>query len=202
METKRLSRLGNIRALAIMLVVLGHSIILYSPGWGLYETTVSVPLLAELRRIVDIPQMLLFFALSGYLFAFTHRKKRGLPHLLKQKALRLLVPYLCIGLGYMIPIRILAKLPSYQNMGIGTLAQKFLTAGDVGHLWFLPALFCTFILSELILSLAERIPGLKRIPEFVFCTLALGLYLEGYRIGFGYGPLLNTFYYLPWFYCN
>lgn len=32
------NRLMNIRALAITLAVLGHSIILYSTSWDLYET--------------------------------------------------------------------------------------------------------------------------------------------------------------------
>ena len=30
---ERLKKIENIRVLAIILVVLGHSIILYSPGW-------------------------------------------------------------------------------------------------------------------------------------------------------------------------
>lgn len=33
----------NLRAVAIILVVLGHSVILYSDKWALYPTTVSAP---------------------------------------------------------------------------------------------------------------------------------------------------------------
>lgn len=93
-QQKRLTQLSNIRALAIFLVVLGHSIILYSSSWNLYETTVSAPLLDVLKRIIDIPQMPLFFSLSGYLFVFSHQRSRGFWQLLKNKFLRLLVPYL------------------------------------------------------------------------------------------------------------
>lgn len=75
-QGKRLLRLTNIRAMAIFMVVLGHSIILYSSAWNLYETSVSVPFLDMLKKIIDIPQMLLFFSLSGYLFVFSHQKKR------------------------------------------------------------------------------------------------------------------------------
>ena len=39
----------NIRALAILLVVFGHSIILYSSSWSLYSSIHSVPLLDYLR---------------------------------------------------------------------------------------------------------------------------------------------------------
>ena len=196
---KRLSQVGNIRALAIFLVVLGHSIILYSSGWDLYKTGQNVPFLNWLKGLVDIPQMPLFFSLSGYLFALTHGRKRGLVHLLKNKALRLLVPYIGIGLCFLLPIRIAVGFPSYQGMGIGGFFLKLLTASDVGHLWFLPALFFAFLLSEIILTIAEKIPGIGKCPALFLCVAALALHLEGYRIGFGYPPLLGAFNYLIWF---
>lgn len=197
--SKRLSQIGNIRALAIFLVVLGHSIILYSSGWDLYETSRDVPFLNWLKWFIDIPQMPLFFSLSGYLFVFTHSKKRGFVHLLKNKALRLLVPYIGIGLCFLLPVRVAIGFPSYQNMGIGDMARKLLTASDVGHLWFLPALFFAFLLSEIILTIAEKIPGVRKCPALFLCLAALALYLEGYRIGLGYPPLLSAFNYLIWF---
>lgn len=196
---KRLSQIGNIRALAIFLVVLGHSIILYSSGWDLYSTDFAVPFLDTFKKLIDIPPMLLFFSLSGYLFVFTHGKKRGFGQLLKSKALRLLVPYFGIGILFLLPIRLLIGFPSYRNMGVLEFAGKLLTADDVGHLWFLPALFAVFLLSELILTLAEKIPGIRRCPEVFLCVVAFGLYLEGYRIGFGYPPLLSAYGYLIWF---
>lgn len=197
--SKRLSQIGNIRALAIFLVVLGHSIILYSCGWDLYETSWDVPFLNWLKWFIDIPQMPLFFSLSGYLFVFTHSKKRGFVHLLKNKALRLLVPYLGVGLCFLLPVRVAIGFPSYQVMGIGAFFLKLLTASDVGHLWFLPALFFVFLLSEIILTIAEKIPGIRKYPAFFLCAVAFALYLEGYRIGFGYPPILSAFNYLIWF---
>lgn len=196
---KRLSQIGNIRTLAIFLVVLGHSIILYSSSWNLYETSQNVPFLDWLKRLVDIPQMLLFFSLSGYLFVFTHSKKRGFIDLLKNKARRLLIPYIGIGLCFLLPIRVAIGFPSYQGMGFGAFFLKLLTASDVGHLWFLPALFCVFLLSEIILTIVEKIPVLQKAPAIVLCIIAALLYLEGYRFGFGYPPLLSAFNYLLWF---
>ena len=196
---ERLSRIGNIRALAIFLVVLGHSIILYSSRWDLYETSRDVPFLNWLKYFIDIPQMPLFFSLSGYLFVFTHSKKRGFVHLLRNKALRLLVPYLGIGLCFLFPIRVAIGFHSYQGMGIGAFFLKLQTANDVGHLWFLPALFFVFLLSEIILTIAEKIPRIRKCPALFLCLAALALYLEGYRIGLGYPPLLSAFNYLIWF---
>ena len=200
MEKKtRLTQLGNIRALAIFLVVLGHSIILYSSGWDLYETDREAPFLCCLKWLIDVPQMPLFFSLSGYLFVFTHNKKRGFVHLIENKALRLLVPYLGIGLCFLLPIRAAIGFPSYQKICMEEFVTKLLTANDVGHLWFLPALFFVFLFSEIILSIAEKIPGIKKYPEFFLCFVSLALYLEGYRIGFGYPPILSAFNYLIWF---
>ena len=61
----RLKKIENIRVLAIILVVLGHSIILYSPGWDLFETTRQAPLLSRLKRMIDLIQMPLFFRFQG-----------------------------------------------------------------------------------------------------------------------------------------
>lgn len=198
-QKKRLTQVSNIRALAIFLVVLGHSIILYSSAWDLFNTEIEAPFLDLLKQFIDPVQMPLFFSLSGYLFVFTHGKNRGLGQLLKNKALRLLVPYAGIGILYFLPIRLAIGYPGYQGMGALEFAAKLLNSNDVGHLWFLPALFIVFLLSELILMLAEKIPGIKKFPEVFLCAVAFGLYLEGYRIGFGYPPLLGAYSYLIWF---
>lgn len=196
---KRLTQIGNIRALTIFLVVLGHSIILYSAAWDLYETTVSAPVLALLKRIVDAPQMPLFVSLSGYLFFFTRQKKAGFLSLLKSKSLRLLIPYVGIGCLYMLPIRLAVGLPSYRGISFNEFLMKLLTSNDVGHLWFLPALFLMFVLSEPILSIAEKLPCVKHCPSVLLGVIASVLYLVGYRIGFGYPPLLGAYNYLIWF---
>lgn len=198
-QSKRLIQLCNIRSLAIILVVLGHSIILYSSDWNLYQTSISVLFLDRLKWIIDVLQMPLFFSLAGYLFVFTHQKKYGLLQLSKNKAIRLLVPYVSIGILWLLPIRLLVGFPSYRGMSVTKFLWKLLTSKDVGNLWFLPALFLMFVLSELILSIAEKIPGVRKIPAIFLCVTALGLYLEGYCIGFGYSPLLGAFNYLIWF---
>ena len=198
-QGKRLHQLTNIRAMAIFMVVLGHSIILYSSAWNLYETSVSVPFLDMLKKIIDIPQMLLFFSLSGYLFVFSHQKKRGILNLVKSKVMRLLVPFLGVGVFWLLPMRLLIHYPGYEGLTIQTFAVKLMTINDVGHLWFLPALFFVFLLSEVILTIAEKIPGVKKYPEVFLCLVAFALHLEGYWIGFGYAPLLSAYNYLLWF---
>ena len=42
----------NIRFLAIVLVVLGHSIILYSNDWSIYKTSYNLPILDLLKYLI------------------------------------------------------------------------------------------------------------------------------------------------------
>lgn len=198
-QKRHLPQISNIRSLAIFIVVTGHSIILYSSSWDLYQTSVTVPFLDSLKQIIDILQMPLFFSLSGYLFAFTHQKRPCFLHLLRDKIRRLLVPYVIIGTFWLLPIRLIVGFPSYHGINFYQFLMKLITSEDVGHLWFLPALFLMFALSEMVLTIAEKIPCIKKIPSICLCAVALALYMEGYRIGLGYAPLLGAYNYLIWF---
>lgn len=198
-QARKISKVGNTRALAIFLVVLGHSIIIYSGEWTLYESIHRVGFLNDLKRVIDFLQMQLFFFLSGYLFFFTHRKRKGLLKLAADKSKRLLVPYIAVASCYLLPIRLLVGFESYKNMTALAFIKKLLVTEDVGHLWFLPALFVTFMLSEVLIQIFERLPIIKKYPEICLCIIALILYMEGWRIGFGYAPLLNTFNFMLYF---
>lgn len=57
-------RLVNIRALAIVLVVLGHSIILYSTSWGLYGTNQHSDFLISLKTVINVVQIPLLIAIA------------------------------------------------------------------------------------------------------------------------------------------
>ena len=201
MEQKheKLTQLSNICALAIFVVVLGHSIILYSSGWGTYETARVCPFLDALKSVINIFQMPLFFSLFGFLFAFTHRKKRGFLHLLKSKGLRLMVPFLTVGLLFMLPLRFAIGYPGYWEASPLQAVKGFLLLENMGHLWFLPTLFLIFLLSELILAAADHLPGLKKVPELVLAVVSAVIYLEGYRFTFGSANLLNVYVNLLWF---
>lgn len=198
-KTPVLGQIVNIRAAAILLVVLGHSIILYSSGWNLYATVNEVPLLDRLKKIIDVIQMPLFFSISGYLFVYSHRKKRGFLQLVKNKVRRLLVPYFAVGFFYMAPIKWAVSYPGYQGKTPAAIALSFFTGTDVGHLWFLPALFLIFCISELLLRAAEGMPGAGRYAHIMLLAVSAVLYFEGDRIALGYAPLLTAFSNAVWF---
>ena len=56
-DTTRRDDITNVRALAIFLVVLGHSIILYSSAWGYYPTEQKSILLDNLKFLINGIQM-------------------------------------------------------------------------------------------------------------------------------------------------
>ena len=84
-----------LRAIAIIIVVLGHSIILYDPSWTLYEPEKESLFMRELKGYINIIQMPLFFSLSGYLFFYSAEKYSFKEFLLK-KFYRIIVPYFAI----------------------------------------------------------------------------------------------------------
>lgn len=75
----------NIRAIAIIMVVFGHSIILYSSEWDLYSTIHEVIALDYIKRFINLIQMPLFFSLSGYCFRYTIKKETGIGGLAKKE---------------------------------------------------------------------------------------------------------------------
>ena len=100
-ENKRVYKLDNLRGLAILLVVFGHSIILYSNSWNLIQTSVHVPTLSYIKDIINLIQMPLFFSLSGYLFAYS-KKKTNVPAFILAKLKRLLIPYFFFAFFWLI----------------------------------------------------------------------------------------------------
>lgn len=166
-------RIVNLRALAILLVVFGHSIILYQNSWSLYSTVRAVPALDLVKRWIDLIQMPLFFSLSGYLFD-ARRSKTSLAELLSKKAKRLLLPFLSFALFWMVPIRLLVGYPGYQNRNLWDILWNSVILGsDCGHLWFLPCLFFCFVLTWGVFRL---LGAMKLTSSVVYGVLFLAAY--------------------------
>lgn len=87
--------------------------------------------------------MPLFFMLSGALYTYS-RKTNSFNELVKNKTLRLIVPYYTVGIVYMFPLKRLAGFYTKENY-VEAL-QGFLLGSNSAHLWFLLVLFWCFIL--------------------------------------------------------
>ena len=66
--------IDNLRAFSILIVMFGHSIILYSSQWSLYSTSIEVPFLDITKKIINIFQMPLFF-FDLWIFVLFYRKE-------------------------------------------------------------------------------------------------------------------------------
>ena len=146
-------KIDNIRAIAIISVVIGHSIILYSNSWNLYNSLQSSAFFNYLMLFIGAYQMPLFFSLSGYLFAKTRGKSMDFLKYISKKFRRLIIPFIVIALFWMIPIKMLLHYPYYDGMSYPTILIRFLKGYHLGHLWYLPTLFFIFVIMYCVVKL-------------------------------------------------
>ena len=156
-------KIVNLRALAILIVMFGHSIIIYSTNWNYYSSTVTCVILDRLKKIIDCIQMPLYFSISGFLFYYS--QKNIVAHttvchghvsflggnkyftFVISKFKRLIVPFIVFSLCWMLPIKLAVKYPPYNNNSIiNIIFKKILWGEDNGYLWYLETLFFIFIL--------------------------------------------------------
>lgn len=180
MPAQRNSLVANLRVFATLVVVLGHSIIIFDPSWsaiyGYYHSYECQPL-HYLKMFINIFQMPLFFAISGFCFFWSFGRISSISKFLKDKAVRLLIPFLMVAFLWMVPLRFAADFAPYQTASLPEIALKILTISDSGHLWFLPVLFVLFALGVLVLQTQKKHPLFPMI--LVVVLLAIGLFLPG-----------------------
>ena len=106
-------KIANLRALAILIVAFGHSIIIFDSGWNYYSSYYSSTLLENIKHCINLFQMPLFFFISGFCFFYTRTKlkKEGLLAFAKKKGKRLLIPFVVFSFFWMIPLRLAAHYP-------------------------------------------------------------------------------------------
>ena len=143
-------KISNLRALAILVVAFGHSIIIFDRNWGYYSATYTSQLLETAKHVINCFQMPLFVFVSGYCFYYSKKRlnKESLSKFISSKAKRLLVPFLIFSILWMIPIRLIAKYPYWSNDSIFIIILKIITGKDSGHLWFCPALFLIIVIAS------------------------------------------------------
>ena len=148
-------RIDNLRSLAILLVVFGHSIIIYSSSWNLYTSIHHMPILDKIKDIINLIQMPIFMSLSGYLFVSALRKKQT-SQIIKDKAKRLLVPYIFFAFLWLLPIRYMISYPKYDMPLYKVILKCIIYGSDNGHLWYLITLFWNFVIGSLLYSLFSK----------------------------------------------
>ncbi|WP_049181736.1 acyltransferase family protein [Lacticaseibacillus paracasei] len=187
---KRIGFVTNIRALAIILVVFGHSIIIYSSAWGIYQSSNQVQLLNGIKSLINLVQMPLFISVSGFLFANNYITK-SIKKVLKQKAERILIPYVVFFWFWMIPMRFLVGYYNHINVRPSfkyLIFNSFIMGQDNGHLWFLPCLFFCFPIGYYVFQYFDKIK-FSMLVKSIFSVLffwfvSMGAYVLGDFISF------------------
>ena len=161
----------NLRFFALVLVVVGHSIILYSNYWSCFPVIKYFPL-GEIKDFINVIQMPIFFAISGFLFNYSINKPTfKVLDFIKGKILRLLIPFVCVLIAFNDPIRFL--LSQYDIMSPVDVIKGHLLLTNLYHLWYLPCLFGIFLISLLICKIKDMSRGGELIVFIILMYLSV-----------------------------
>ena len=149
------------KGIAILLVVLGHSV----PDQASASGIASYPLYL-MRTIIYSFHMPVFFFVAGY---FMHIPlKEGFKKFIKDKSIRLMVPYFTIGLLYF-PFKLVLSKFANQQIYPQDIWKIFIGINPDGELWFL---YCLFFISIIIALLVKRVNLGLLIVSFIIGMLS------------------------------
>ena len=178
-QSKRLKYIDIARGVAMFIIVLSHTI------------PANTPEAYSIYRVLFFINVPVFFVLSGYLFRI--KENESFFKFLKNKFLRIMLPYFAWALVFLIPYLIFGgEILNQPTQSIWTQLGNILYGNGVkdalqqnGPLWFLPALFTTEIVFYFVIHFVKNI--ILEIVTFI-ATLVIGF--------------LCTFFaekvYLPW----
>lgn len=145
----RVHALDQMRAIAMMIGVLFHAALAYSPWMAPYWPTASDDNWAGVDALVWLPHLVrmpLFFLVSGYLAALLV-ERRGMAGVMRQRARRILVPFLVAWPLVHLSVSALtgwAATAVAQPSAFLVAVREYMAMPDppdlplmTGHLWFL-----------------------------------------------------------------
>lgn len=144
-DRKRLPEMDILRGMAILMVLLYHSIIVFPVN--LHE----IQWCSALHTFLWVVQMPLFFLVSGFCYTGLHRAGYG--SYLRKKCSRILVPHIVFSLLDILP-RIIPNPLVNEQMEWREALKDFVVYG--GSDWFLWTLFVIAALFPLLLWVLER----------------------------------------------
>lgn len=145
-ESDRIRQIDIVKGIAIILVVIGHSI----PD-AMAVGGIANPYVRLLHSIIYSFHMPLFFIISGYFLKTDHME--GIGQLIWKKFNRLMVPYFFVGLTYA-PFKFLLSKFANDPLKVGDMWKILIGKNPDGELWFLYSLF---IISSVIYILRLKI---------------------------------------------
>ena len=138
-----------LRTIEILLVVIGHITYVFTGNW-VYSMPENPSIIIFLCKYIYTFHMPVFISISGYLFHYTiveNNSDVAITKYTNRKMKRLLLPLCFVLMVWVVPIKIFTgyySLLGYNN--IQDILMFIIKELDVGHLWYLLALFILDIL--------------------------------------------------------
>lgn len=190
-----------------MLVVLAHSSRMYTGDGVVYPLNESTALSA-LTKLIYAFHMPLFIAISGMVYGLCIDdldKYKDTVQFLKNKTIRLIIPYLFFGMFYVAPTMVLLRFTSETYLQY--CYSGIMLVHNSRHLWYIIVLFEIFIISALSKPLLQK---KSIVSSIIILLLLIGLSyfsymlpgvfqistLAKYLMFFYLGFLLNRYYFL------
>lgn len=183
-KQKLLTDVVIIRPLIIILVVLTHSLAIYSGAWEPVGNSQNIEVYRWLSKLLQSFRMPTIIFIAGYVYGYqiiTLNKKYAFKEFLKNKFKRLIVPSIFFSIIYFFLF--------YYETNYSILGAIVKILSGCGHLWFLPMLFWGFIA----LNIVSRIKMNVIISTLFFTIISL---LPLNFIPFGIGNLFGNFIYV------
>ena len=195
-SSNRLYFLDNLRAFVVLLVIVLHGSMTYmafAPVWWYVLDQQNSLFFTMLVLLIDVPIMPILFFLAGY-FALPSLQKRGSTQFLKDKLLRIGIPWIFGAL-------FLAPLSAYMIYYSRQVPMDYLTFWRTdfwGELyqqsvyWFLGILFAFFVLLGLAGMLSPRLRNATQkivLPTWKVYFAFVGLMAAGFFLATLFYPL-------------
>ncbi len=156
---KRLSHCNFIKTILMVIVVFYHSILYWSGTWLDGQPVYSSYCLNIFAKWLNTIHIYGFTLVSGYIY-YSLKCEKGKYNdfysFLKNKAQRLLIPYVFTCVVWVIPITVY-----FNHIGMEDIFKKFVLGTSPSQLWFLLMLFNVFIIAYLMTSFWESHPALS-----------------------------------------
>jgi len=186
---KRISFIDIARAIAIILIVFGHTIV-HSSNCGI------------IFKLIYSFHVALFFIISGYVYK---NKNNNYFDFIKNKFIRIMIPYFIWGLLFLIPYFLFGS-DVASEVGVNSsfsIKQMLLNVlYGVGYnnalkqnsaLWFLPALFSMELVYYWIIKLSDKINNIYKVLILIvllIITIICNYYLK-FILPFGINTVLT-----------
>ena len=168
MKNNKIIFINILQAFAILTVFLGHALRIYHSGGWYFHKGETVLICDIIDKFIYSFHMPLFVFLSGYLFFANFDKIKNLNEYILKRIKRLLLPFLTVGLFYVIP---LICIVNPLDKDIVFYYKNFLNLKFCWHLWFLPMLFIVNSIFAILFINAKTINKFIILPILIILNL-------------------------------